>query len=87
LKGKVRIIDGDDTPTLKDERTPPQEELGKVTRASESKARVAVCLVAHSGLRPDLGDYTMTQEFREGMGKRAELAKGYLWMIPKEKSA
>jgi len=37
LKGKVRITDAGDTPTLKDERTPTQDELGKVIRASEPK--------------------------------------------------
>jgi len=64
LKGKVRITDAGDTPTLKEERTPTQDELGKVIRASESDARVAVCLVAHAGLRPEaLGDY----EGRDGL--------------------
>jgi len=64
LKGKVRITDAGDTPTLKEERTPTQDELGKVIRASESDARVVVCLVAHSGLRPEaLGDY----EGRDGL--------------------
>ena len=64
LKGKVRITDAGDTPTLKDERTPTRDELGKVIRASEPDARVAICLIAHSGLRPEvLGDY----EGRDGL--------------------
>jgi hypothetical protein len=64
LKGKVRITDAADTPTLKDERVPTQEELGKVLRVTEPDARVAICLIAHSGLRPEvLGDY----EGRDGL--------------------
>jgi hypothetical protein len=58
LKSKVKITDVGDTPTLQDERTPTQDEFGRVIRASEPDARVVVCLVAHSGLRPEvLGDY------------------------------
>lgn len=67
LKGKVRIRDAGDTPTLKDERRPTQEELGKVLRVSAPDARVAVCLVAHAGLRPEvLGDYAGNDGLRLG---------------------
>jgi len=67
LKGKVRITDAGDTPTLRDERTPTQDELGKVIRASEPDARVAICLIAHSGLRPEvLGDHEGRNGLRLG---------------------
>jgi len=67
LKGKVRIRDAGDTPTLKDEQIPTQEELGRVLRVSAPDTRVAVCLVAHAGLRPEvLGDYTGNDGLRLG---------------------
>jgi hypothetical protein len=51
--GDVYIEDADETPTLEDERVPTLEELHKVLTVAELDARVCICLVAHSGIRPE----------------------------------
>jgi hypothetical protein len=58
IKNKIKIDGAQDTPTLKDERVPMQEELRKILRAADLQQRVASVLLAHAGLRPEsLGDY------------------------------
>ena len=58
FKGKIKVKDAQDTPTLRDERIPTKEELKKIFLSGDKKARVSSVLVAHSGLRiKTLGSY------------------------------
>ncbi len=52
-KGKIKVKNMSDTPSLKNERTPELEVLGRIFRAANLKQRVACVLMAHSGLRPE----------------------------------
>jgi len=47
----IKIRGSQETPTLKDERVPTQEELHKILLAADPRDRVACVLIAHSGLR------------------------------------
>lgn len=51
--GEVYIEDVDETPTLEDEQVPTPEELGKVLTVADLDAKVGICLIAHSGVRPE----------------------------------
>lgn len=58
VKRKIKIRGSEDTPSLKDERVPTNEELKRIFLSGDKKARVACALVAHSGLRIEtLGNY------------------------------
>jgi integrase len=58
LYRRVKIKGRDDTPTLREERVPTQEELKKIFLSGDHKGQVACVLMAHSGLRPEvLGSY------------------------------
>jgi site-specific recombinase XerD len=59
LKIRIKIKGVNDTPSLKNERTPTREELRSILLSSDKKARVAAVLMAHSGFRVEvLGNYT-----------------------------
>ena len=61
----IRIKGAQDTPTLRDERTPTPEELRKIFLAAKSRDRVSCVLMAHAGLRPEvLGNYLGTDGLR-----------------------
>jgi site-specific recombinase XerD len=65
VKVKIRIKDADDTPTLRDERVPTQQELRKILMCGDLRARCACALLAHSGLRIEtLGNYEGTDGLR-----------------------
>jgi len=67
IKKKIKIKGAQNTPTLKDERVPTQEELRKIFLAADERARVACVLVAHSGLRLEvLGNYKGDDGLRVG---------------------
>lgn len=58
VRRRIQIRGARDTPTLKDERVPTQEELRKIFLAADAKTRLACALVAHSGVRLEvLGNY------------------------------
>jgi len=58
IRRKIKIRGVRDTPTLRDERVPTQQELRRIFLSGDKKARVACVLVAHSGLRlMTLGNY------------------------------
>ena len=58
IRRKIKIKGADDTPTLRNERVPTQQELRRIFLSADSKARVACVLVAHSGLRiSSIGNY------------------------------
>ena len=61
----VRIRGASDTPTLREERTPTQEELRAILLAAARKDRVSCALMAFSGVRPEvLGNYRGTDGLR-----------------------
>ena len=65
VKVKIKIKDADDTPTLRDERVPTQQELRKILMCGDLRARCACALLAHSGLRIEtLGNYEGTDGLR-----------------------
>ena len=65
VKVKIKIKDADDTPTLRDERVPNQQELRKIFLSGDLRARSACVLLAHSGLRIEtLGNYEGTDGLR-----------------------
>ncbi|MCL4359398.1 MAG: site-specific integrase, partial [Candidatus Thermoplasmatota archaeon] len=56
-----------ENPTLKDERVPNKEELSRIIRKATSRGRVAIAIMAYSGLRPEsLGNYEGTDGLRLG---------------------
>jgi hypothetical protein len=58
VRRKVKIKGARDSPSLKDERVPTQEELRRIFLSSDKKTRVSCVLVAHCGVRIEvLGNY------------------------------
>jgi integrase len=58
LDRPIRVRGAKDTPSLRNERVPTQEELRKILLAGTPRIRSAAALVAFSGLRPEvLGNY------------------------------
>ncbi len=58
LPRKIKIRDAEDSPTLKNERIPTQEELKKIFNAGDSRERTACAIVAFAGVRIGvIGDY------------------------------
>jgi integrase len=58
VKREIKIKGSEDTPTLRDEKVPSQEELKKIFLSADLKGRVASALIAHSGLRIEtVGNY------------------------------
>ena len=63
----VRVQGASDTPSLRDERTPTQQELREILLAATPKDRVSCALMAFSGLRPEvLGNYRGVDGLRLG---------------------
>jgi len=59
LRASIKIKGARETPSLKDERVPTQDELKRILLSGDKKERVASILVAHSGLRLEtLGNYS-----------------------------
>lgn len=74
VKLKVNICGESDTPTIANERVPTKEELAKIIRKASTRGRVAVVLMAFSGVRPEsLGDYLGTDGVRLGDLQEAKL--------------
>ena len=58
IRRKIKIRGVRDTPSLRDERVPTQQELRRIFLSGDKKTRAACVLVAHSGLRlMTLGNY------------------------------
>ena len=58
IKRKLKIKGSQDTPSLRDERVPIQDELKKIFLSGDKKARTASVLVAHTGMRlKTIGNY------------------------------
>lgn len=65
LKGKIKIKGARDTPTLREERTPTNEELRNIFLSAGKKVRVSAIMMAHSGLRVEtIGNYKGTDGLR-----------------------
>ena len=50
----VKITGAQDTPTLRNERSPTQEELRSIFNSCTKRSRVICALMAHSGVRPEV---------------------------------
>ncbi len=58
---KIKIPGSNRRPSLKNETIPSQDELKKILNSADSRERVAISLVAFSGVRPEvLGDFNGT---------------------------
>ena len=58
ISRKIKIRGADDTPSLKNERVPTNNELKKIFLSGDKKTRATSVLIAHSGLRiKNLGNY------------------------------
>ena len=67
LQLTVNISGENETPTIANERIPSREELARILRKATSRGRVAIAIMAFSGLRPEsLGDYEGTDGLRLG---------------------
>lgn len=62
---RIKVEGAQATPTLENEVVPTQEQLRQVLLAANPKVRVAVALLAFSGVRPEvIGDYRGTDGLR-----------------------
>ena len=76
LQLTVNISGENETPTIANERVPSKEELARIMRKATSRGRVAIAIMAFSGLRPEsLGDYEGTDGLRLGDLKELKLSK------------
>ena len=67
IKLNVNIKNENESLTLTNERVPTREELGRILRMAMQRGRVAISLMAYSGLRPEsLGNYEGTDGLRLG---------------------
>ncbi|MBC8225484.1 site-specific integrase [Candidatus Bathyarchaeota archaeon] len=58
IKRKLKVKGSQDTPSLRNERVPIQDELKKIFLSGDKKTRVASVLVAHTGVRlKTIGNY------------------------------
>jgi hypothetical protein len=58
IKRQIKIRGAEDTPSLRDERVPTQDELKKIFLSGDKKTRAASVLVAHTGVRiKTIGNY------------------------------
>lgn len=65
LRRPINIRKPQEAPSIRDERTPTQEELHRILLACTSRDRVSAVLMAHAGLRPEvLGNYYGTDGLR-----------------------
>jgi len=75
LQLTVNISGENETPTIVNERVPNKEELVRIIRKATSRGRVAIAIMAFSGLRPEsLGDYEGTDGLRLGDLKELKLS-------------
>jgi hypothetical protein len=71
---KIKIRGADDTPSLKNERVPTNNELKKIFLSGDKKTRATSVLIAHSGLRiKNIGNYQGDDGLRIGDFPELEL--------------
>ncbi len=67
IKMNIKVKGSNENPTIANERVPNKEELSKILRKASLRGRVAIALIAFSGLRPEsLGNYGGTDGIRLG---------------------
>lgn len=67
VKLDINIAGENESPTLVNERVPSKDELGKILRKASPRGRVAISMMAFTGLRPEsLGNYEGTDGLRLG---------------------
>ncbi|MEM4057977.1 MAG: hypothetical protein QXZ12_04510 [Thermoplasmata archaeon] len=77
----VNIANENINPTIMDERVPTKKELSKIFRNASVRGRVAISMLAFSGLRPEsLGNYDGT----DGL-KLSDLKEFYIEKMEFEK--
>jgi integrase len=77
LDRPIRVRGAKDTPSLRDERVPTQEELRKILLAGTPRIRTTAALVAFSGLRPEvLGNYLGNDGLTLGDFPELKVGKG-----------
>ncbi len=65
INRKIKVRGAYSNPTIADERVPTQEELKRVFLGADPRHRVAMALMAHSGVRPEvIGNYLGTDGLR-----------------------
>ncbi|MDA8054904.1 MAG: site-specific integrase [Thermoplasmatales archaeon] len=75
-KLNVNIKGENDSPTVADERIPTKDELSRILRSASQRGRVAISLMAFSGLRPEsLGNYDGTDGLKLGDIKELKLSR------------
>ncbi len=74
IKLDVNIKGENETPTIESERVPNKQELARILRKATGRGRVAIALMAFTGLRPEsLGDYEGKDGLRIGDIKELRL--------------
>ena len=74
---KIKIPGANRRPSLKNETVPSQDDLKKILNAADTRERVAISLVAFSGLRLEVvGDYTGTDGLTIGDFPEMEIKDG-----------
>ena len=67
VKLDINIKGENESPTLTNERVPSKDELGKILRKASPRGRVAIAMMAFTGLRPEsLGNYEGTDGLQLG---------------------
>ncbi len=83
LKIDIKIKGENENPKTVNERVPNKEELAKILRKASLRGRVAIALIAFSGLRPEsLGNYDGTDGIRLGDLKELNIDKLEFEKIP-----
>lgn len=67
----------EDTPSLKNEKVPSQDELKRILLSGDRKTRAVCVLMAHSGVRPEvIGNYYGNDGLRVGDLPEMEIKEG-----------
>lgn len=74
---RIKVRGAQETPTLKDERTPSPNELRLIFLGANPRTRLCAVLMAHSGVRPEvLGNYRGNDGLRLSDFPELKLRKG-----------
>lgn len=80
---RLNIKGENETPTIQNERVPNKEELGKILRKASTRGKVAIAIMAFSGLRPEsLGNYEGTDGLRLGDIRELDLDERDFTTLP-----
>ncbi|MFY9300326.1 MAG: hypothetical protein WAO91_03970 [Candidatus Nitrosotenuis sp.] len=77
IRGKIKMHGQEDTPSLKNEKIPSQDELKRILLSGDKKTRVTCVLMAYSGVRPEvIGNYYGNDGLRVGDLPEIEIKEG-----------